>query len=177
MASTIENEILTATGQKAHKIEKKETRQKYLMRLLSAVGEAEDPTWGALSEATQSWYDTNVKAHANDKNVDLIDFPNDIEEKPVEAVDEVKIETDDADETPEVAEVVEPGDNKRGGIRRFRLEYLKNPTCSVDNLIERVNKAGFSITKISAVTTRSCTRTTVGLLKELGIIPDSAVKE
>lgn len=64
--STIEQELLGATNLKPRA---RESRKKYVIRILEAVGELPDAEWDSLSEATQRWCNEMMDAHnAADEN-------------------------------------------------------------------------------------------------------------
>lgn len=98
---TIESECQEVTGVKPRA---KESRQKFLGRLVKAIEELDEAEWAKLSDETQAWYKKALKA--DEQGEDILDFP-DATNADVEGTD------DEAEEKKEVAAAKKPAAKKK----------------------------------------------------------------
>lgn len=121
----IETELQKVTGVKP---KKKEDKQKYLVRLVKAVGDLDETEWDSLSEEAQLWYEPALRAE--EKGSEIKDFPAEEEEAEEEADEDTEEEaeeeeTEDEDteeETEEEAEEEEAPKKKKGKKVKAKAE-------------------------------------------------------
>jgi hypothetical protein len=183
MASKIEQELLKVTGQKA--IKRGEDVQDYQKRLITAVDALDEETWNGLSNETQSWYNSGVKAVKDKEPIPA--FPdNEVapEEKKAdgEQGDAGKPEEKAAEGKPAAAPKAkakapaqpkpaaekQPGDHKRGGSDEYIKLLIKNPTWNKEALLKATNDAGFKLSPSTADILYYDAKKTINVLVSLG---------
>lgn len=184
--SKIEKELQEVLGAKGKQGEK-ESREKYLARLVRDTQELPDEKWEGLSSKTQDWVNAGVDAikakepvaefdgaAAKEEKADKKEKPakekkGAAKEKPAkpEKAPKEKKEKEKKEKAPK--EKKDRGD--RGKTLLFRKLQVQHPKWGVKELMDAMKSKGHEVAIGTAKQTYQGTRQTLDALRELGKLP------
>lgn len=188
--SKIMDELLKATGIKAPK---DPNDQQFLTKLWKAVDGLADADWDKIGNKAQAW--SNAAATAVKKEEDIKPFP-DLSDP--EGGDQTEAEGDDqvakkaakkapakaapakkaapapakkAAAAPAKKAAAKNGDKpKKSMLRAVREMICKKPELTTEQLVKKLEDAGYDASATTIGTIRSDTRNTLKIAQELGIV-------
>lgn len=151
-----------------------EDRQKFLKRLTKVISSVEPDVWEGLSEPAQIWYNESAAIIKDGGKVlpEFPDFPGtgDTEEAEVEEPEVKKPAAKKAVNSEKKPAVATKPEKKPTMSRTLRQIVVKDPSISVNDLIEKLKAKGFSATDVTVATFRSDIRETLKVLVDEGML-------
>ena len=178
--SGIERELINVTGVKEFDISTM-PRDNFLKDVATATDKLPDDDWKKLSDPAQAW--ANKAADALRKGFDVPDFVNGKDTSPtkVTATKKTKkaqpkaavkkkatgkkVKKAPAKPKPKVKAVAKPV----GAQALIKKHVIRNPSITTDEVLAKLNKAGFHPTKFAVSTIRTGTRQTLKIIQEEGV--------
>ena len=146
----------------------KETGQKYMQRIVTAISKVADDIWEGLPEAATDWYNAGAKALKAGKKIEL---PEGYEEP--EEVAEASPRASTRKAAPKKAngdgtrKERAPRARKEGyTMRDLRRAVVKDPKITVDELIKEAEAANATFSRSSVNLALQTTRTVIELARE-----------